>query len=281
MFGFPRDERAHRQYIAKLLDNLDRPVDGRGRGRLKRLRSLEVPPGCSSGSSRTPSRRSRFAKAVESFVHLVHVEPPKPWDDAASLDAKADSVLNELVAQGQVTPKRKAYLEGMLSPEEAAAAKFPRRLDERALEIVASVSSERGPVNKAVREGVLLISHRGGTVRKEPKAQIAVELALRGVRSNLTVAEAKGARETLKEVYLHADIWGKDLKPTGQTPEELRDAALAELEAGEPGKGLLDDRGAGRVLARRAARPARGALLRHRQEPPRRARRQRGSSPTS
>ncbi len=176
-----------------------------------------------------------FAKAVDSFVHLVHVEPPKPWDDAASLDAKADSVLNELHGQGQITPKRKTYYEGMLSPEEAKASKFPAYLDERALEIVAMISSDKPSIYKAVRDGVLLISKRGGVVRREPKAQIAVELALRGIRSNLTKADAKGARDTLKDVYLSGDTWGKNLKPTGQTPEDLRDDALAELKDGSPG----------------------------------------------
>ena len=81
---------------------------------------------------------------MESFVHLVHVEPPKPWDEAASLDAKADSVLNELEAQGQLTPRKKAFYEGMLRPSEAKTLKMGEHLDERALHIVSLISSELG-----------------------------------------------------------------------------------------------------------------------------------------
>lgn len=259
LFRFPRDERNHRQFIARILDNLDRPMTEVAEEDLKRLRSLEVPARVFVQFEPDPVSPITFAKAVDSFVHLVHVEPPKPWDDAASLDAKADSVVNELHNQGQITPRRKAYLEGMLLPEEARASKFPSHLDERALEIVAQVSSEKPAVYKAVRDGVLLISKRGGQVRKEPKAQIAVELALRGVRSNLTKADAKGARDTLKDVYLSSDIWGKSVRPTGQTPEELRDAALADLNDGGPGPAcrLIAAQGAFWLAVQRILREAR------------------------
>ena len=239
VFRLPRDPRSHRQFIAQILDKLDQPTTEVGMDELARLRSLEIPARIFVRFEPDPVTPVTYAKAVDSFVHLVHVEPPKPWDDAGSLDAKADSVLNELHNRGQITPVRKAYFEGMLSPDEASASKLSPHLDERALEIVAVVSSEKQAVHKAVRDGVLLISHRGSQVRRESKAQIAVELALRGVRSNLTKADAKGARETLKDVYLSHDIWGKHLKPTKQTPEELRDSALAELKAGGPGEACL------------------------------------------
>jgi hypothetical protein len=239
LYRFPRNERAHRQYISELLKNLERPADAVPAEDVARLRALEIPARVFVQFEPDPVTPVTFAKAVESFVHLVHVEPPKPWDEAASLDAKADSVLGELLAQGQITPRRKAYLEGMLSPEEAQSSKLPSFLDERALEIVALISSEKAGVYKAVREGVLLLSKRGGQVRKEAKAEIAVELALRGHRSNMTKADAKGARETLKNAYLHADIWAKGVKPSDQDLEDLRDASLNELSQGGPGRACL------------------------------------------
>jgi hypothetical protein len=240
VFGYPRHERAHRQYISNLLDNLERPATAVDADDVKRLRALEIPARIFVKFEPDPVAPITFTKAVESFVHLVHVEPPKPWDEAASLDAKADSVLSELRNRGLITPKRKLYLEGMLTPDEAKAAKYAQHLDERALEIVATISNEQTNHRRAVREGVLLVSRRGGQVRKEPKSEIAVELALRGIRSNLAKANAKGARETLQNVYLHPEIWGHDLKPaTGKTPEQLRDEALAELKDGGPGKACL------------------------------------------
>ena len=239
VFGYPRNERAHRQYIANLLENLERPATAVDAEDVKRLRALEIPARIFVKFEPDPIAPVTFTKAVESFVHLVHVEPPMAWDDAASLDAKADSVLTELQLRGHLTPKRKAYLEGMLTPEEANANRCPVHLDERALEIVATISSEKGGIYRAVRDGVLFVTKRGGQVRKEPKAEIAVELALRGIRSNLPKAAAKGARETLKNVYLHPDVWAKGLKPSGRTPEKMRDDALAELASDGPGEVCL------------------------------------------
>jgi hypothetical protein len=235
LYRFPRDERSHRQFISDLLQNLERPTATVAAEEVAKLRALEIPARVFVKFEPDAITPVTFAKAVDSFVHLVHVEPPKPWDAAAGLDAKADSVLGELLAQGQVTPKRKSYLEGMLSPAEAAKSNFPEFLDERALEIVAVISSEKAGIYKAVRDGVLLLSKRGGQVRREVKAEIAVELALRGHRSNMTRGDAKGARETLQNAYLHAEIWGKGLKATGMDVDDLRDDALKELEDGGPG----------------------------------------------
>ena len=239
LYRFPRDERAHRQFISDHLENLERPAETVSADEVARLRSLEIPARVFVKFEPDPVTPMTFAKAVESFVHLVHVEPPKPWDEAASLDARADSVLGELLARGQVTPKKKAYLEGMLSPKEAVQTSFPQFLDERALEVVAVISADKPGIYNAVRDGVLLLSKRGGQVRREVKAEIAVELALRGHRSNMTKTDAKGARETLQNAYLHPEIWGKDLKPASGDLEDLRDAALKELADGGPGRACL------------------------------------------
>jgi hypothetical protein len=233
LYRYAQDERAHRQFISTLLATLEKPATSVPADDVTKLRALEIPARIFVRFEPDPVTPITFSKAVESFVHLVHVETPQAWDPAASLDAKADSVLNELVSEGAITPKRKAYFEGMLTPEEARAAKMPQYLDERALEIIAAISSEKAANYRAVRQGILLLT-KGGVVQRGPKAEIAVELALRGYRSNMTRAEQKGARETLQNVYLHSDIWAKGLRPTGETPEELRDAALAELTAGGP-----------------------------------------------
>lgn len=234
VFDFPRDERLHRQHISALLDNLERPITSVAEEDVRKLRALEIPARILIKFEPDEVAPVTFSKAVESFVHLVHVEPPKPWDAAASLDAKADSVLNELETQGQITPRRKAYYEGMLTPEEAKAIKLAPHLDERALNIVALISSDKNGIYRAVREGVLLLSKRGGQVRQPVKAEIAVELALRGVRSNLKKSDARGARETLQNIYLHSNIWAKNLRPSGKSPEDLRDEALSELKNGGP-----------------------------------------------
>jgi hypothetical protein len=239
IYAYPRNERAHRQFISDLLSNLERPVATVPAETVTRLRALEIPARIFVRFEPDETAPVTFSKAVDSFVHLVHVEPPKPWDDAASLDAKADSVLNELLNDGQITPAKKSYFEGMLTPEEAKRIKYPTNLDQRALEIVALISKDKASVHRSVRKGILLLSKRGERIGQGPKAEIAVELALRGVRANLKKSDAGGARETLSNVYAHGKIWGKDLRPSGESPEKLRDAALGECDAGCPGDACL------------------------------------------
>ncbi len=231
---FGHDERAFRTYISAVQGALDRPLEEVSEADVHRLRALQIPARIFVGYDPDPAAPVGFAKAVESYVHLIHVEPPKPWDLAASIDAKADSVLGELEAQSVITRKRRLYLEGMYTPQEARAANYRGEPDERALELISLMSSEQAKKKRAVRTGVIVLS-KAGQVRKGEKAAVAVELALRANRSTLTRGDAKGAREALQAAYQHASIWGQDLKPWSGDLETLRDAALSELSEGGPG----------------------------------------------
>jgi hypothetical protein len=230
-----QDERAHRQVVSQVQAALDRPAGEVSELDVRRLRALQVPARLLLRYEPDPTAPVTFAKAVEHYVHLVHVEPPTAWDEAGSLDAKADSVVAQLEAHRTVTPARREYLEGMLTPKEARTKKFAVEADERALEIVALLSSEKSKVKRAVRAGILELSPSSSNVRKEHRAQIAVELALRPVRALATPAAMKGARAALQSAYINAELWGRDLGHDGCTIEERRDAALKELEGGHPG----------------------------------------------
>jgi hypothetical protein len=231
---FAHDERAFRAYVSAIQSALDRPLDEVSEEDAHRLRALQVPARIFLDYEADPAAPVGFAKAVESYVHLIHVEPPKPWDTAASIDARAASVLGELEAQSVITRKRRLYLEGMYTPKEARAANYFGEADERALELVSLMSSEQAKKKRAVRTGVIVLS-KAGQVRKGEKAAVAVELALRANRSALTRGDAKGAREALQTTYQHGSIWGKNLKPWNGKLEDLRESALMELENGGPG----------------------------------------------
>lgn len=230
-----QDDRAYRQLLSQTLTALDRPASDVSEDDVRRLRALQIPARILLRYEPDPTAPVTFAKAVDHYVHLVHVEPPTAWDEAGSLDAKADSVIAQLESHGVVTPAKRAYLEGMLTPKEARAKRFPTEADERALEMVALLSSEKTKVKRAVRAGMLELSPDGRGVKKEDRAQIAVELALRPVRALSTPAAMKGARAALQSSYLNNELWGKDLGYDGLTIDDRRDAALKELDAGRPG----------------------------------------------
>ena len=88
------DERAHRQFIAQAqLRSSERPASEVSELDIRRLRALQIPARLLLRYEPDPAAPVTFAKAVEHYVHLVHVEPPTAWDEAGSLDAKADSVV--------------------------------------------------------------------------------------------------------------------------------------------------------------------------------------------
>jgi len=236
LINLPTNERNARGQLAEILAALDRPADEVADDELRRIRAVQIPARILLRFEPDNQTESGFAKAVEALVHLLHVEPAKQWDDAASLDAKADSVITALYEVGQLTPTRKAYADGMLTPKEATERGLGGEADERALWLVHLISSERAAIKRAVRAGVLELT-RGRAVRKEVKAQIAVELGLRAVRASYPASQVKAARLALQSALQSDTIWAKGLGvEAGETPEQLRDLALAEIEdEGQPG----------------------------------------------
>lgn len=236
LIDLPADERSARGQLAEILAVLERPADEVTDDELRRVRAVQIPARILLRFEPDNQTDTGFAKAVEALVHLLHVEPAKQWDDAASLDAKADSVITALHEAAQLTPSRKAYADGMLTPQEASHRGLGGEADERALWLVQLISSDRAAIKRAVRAGVLELT-RGRLVRKEVKAQIAVELGLRAVRASYPASHVKSARLALQNAVQSDMIWAKGLNvEAGETPEALRDLALDEIEdGGQPG----------------------------------------------
>lgn len=234
LVDLPSDERNARGQLSDILAVLQRPAEEVTEDDLRKIRAVQIPVRILLRFEPDEQVDTGFAKAVEALVHLLHVEPAKQWDDAASLDSKADSVITSLYESGQLTPTRRAYADGMLTPDEARSRGLGGEADERAMWLIGLISSNRAPIKQAVRAGVLELT-RGKQVRKEAKAQIAVELGLRAVRTSHPASHAKSARLALQSAMQSHLLWGKDLDVMpGESPEQLRDLALAELAAGEP-----------------------------------------------
>lgn len=230
LVDLPADERSARGQLAEILAVLERPADEVTDDELRKVRAVQIPARILLRFEPDNQTETGFAKAVEALVHLLHVEPAKQWDDAASLDAKADAVIAALHEAGQLTPARKAYADGMLTPQEASERGLGGEADERALWLIDLISAERAPIRRAVRAGVLELT-RGKQVRKEVKAQIAVELGLRAVRATYPPSQIKSARLALQNALQSDMVWAKALgvRPD-ETPEQLRDRALTELD---------------------------------------------------
>ena len=235
VFDLPADDRAFRGVLAEALAVLERPADEVSDEDLRKVRALQVPARILLRFEPDAGIDTGFAKAVEALVHLLHVEPPKAWDDAASLDAKADSVLAALHDTGELTPNKRAYADGMLTPDEARDVGLGGEADERALWRSPHLRRHRRHQARRPRRACSKLT-RGKAVRKETKAQIAVELGLRAVRA-CTPPRSSSPRAWRCSPPTRATCCGaRSSAWRPKAPEQLRDEALAELaDGGEPG----------------------------------------------
>lgn len=226
VYEFGESERQYRQFISDTLATLDRPSDEASQKEIEQVRALQVPARLLLDF--TPDVAGvDFAMAVDSMVHLVHVEPPKQWDEAGSYDAKAEAVLDEMVNFEVIDGERREFLAGMLSPEEAAKGGFPVHQDERAATLIRVFRAEQS--HEAVKQGIRVLSP-SKYARREEKVKIAVELALRAQRASLSAADARIARTTLRSAYLERELWKGKWTVTELEPAALRKAALKEIK---------------------------------------------------
>ena len=256
---YRNDPRALPAFVGRIRSIFNRSLDEIAESEIAHANALILPARIVVGFEQDATGNADFAKAVHNYVQLIHGDlPPKVWPDTAKVDAKADSVVAELERADLVTPNKALYLEGMLPPAVARKLKFPSKADERGLVITSTLSSPKSAFRTAIRAGVVQRSERRN-VSKGVRAEICAELALRGVRGSLTPKEVSNARDALASVYTHASIWEQDLKPSGRSPAELLEGALAERRAGDEGPvtAELGALGGFWLVARRILREAR------------------------
>ena len=100
----------------------DRPIAQRGGDQrptaeqAEALRCETIPALLLVGFEPHPGSTATFATAVRSLVALRHVEPPKPWNEAAKMGSIADAVLEALTDQGLLRPEEELWLLGALTP---------------------------------------------------------------------------------------------------------------------------------------------------------------------
>ena len=90
VYRLPADERRFRKMIDDILTPYGMPVEDVSEEELVLLRALQIPATLIVGFRADAGSAVDFADAIRSYVGLLHVEPPKEWDDAAERDAKAE-----------------------------------------------------------------------------------------------------------------------------------------------------------------------------------------------
>jgi hypothetical protein len=172
-------------------------------------------------------------EAVEDIVRRTHVETSLPWLPVAQSNSQADQVLGAMRAGEVISRDQFLLYGGKLSREERISCGFPVEADSVLADLLlafgASASpSANDPLHKVMRRGADV-----GQVRDIYKAIWAGSLGLR--QFSVEGRSLQVANTTLEESLRVEAIWDKPWLNTERAPAELRDAALGELETGEPG----------------------------------------------
>jgi hypothetical protein len=243
---YTRDDRKHRAHIRKLNDVIGAAgnPDQVEAAIAAKIRCEKVPALLLVGFEPHNGTTADFAVAVKSLVALRHVDYPKPWGEATENEALADAVLDELEHRGLLTPARRDWLAGALTPAEADEAGFSRDPAIRAAAIARLATEKTPEVHDARRVAITSQSTRKNITTKL-LLDVATSLVMRSVPEE-DAHRRERLRRYLKEAY--SVELARDWTATNRPADQVAAAALAELSGAEPGP-------ASRELAARSAYP--------------------------
>lgn len=242
--AYSRDDRALRSIIRSLNDAY---ANGPSLEQAEALRCETIPALLLVGFEPNPGSAASFATAVRSLVALRHVDHPEPWDEAAKMESIADAVLENLAADGLITPDEELWLAGALTPEEAEARGFSPDAAVRAARIVRLLTDADPVVHHAVRVAITSQSTRQ-RIRNKFKLEVAAALIMRSVVGGDERQKVTDIHRALRDGFsdtLAGASWQATYRPT----RELVAMAAKEAAAGQDtGPSSLE-------LAARAAYP--------------------------
>jgi hypothetical protein len=241
---YARDDRALRSIVRSLNDAV---ASGPSVEQAESLRCETIPALLLVGFEPHPGSTATFATAVRSLVALRHVEPPKPWNEAAKMGSIADTVLEALSTQGLLTPEEELWLLGALTPEEAADKGFSADPAVRAARIVRLLTDTDPSIYQTIRVAITGQTTKQRITNKF-KLEVAAALILRaveGAEEGQKISDIYRGLQTGFSDTLASQPWRATYRPTN----EVVGAAVAELARGsESGAASLE-------LAARAAYP--------------------------
>jgi hypothetical protein len=159
------------------------------------------------------------------LVGQVHVDPPKAWGPGAELDVQGEAILTEFIDLGAINEHERGFFAGLMTRQEARAAGLTDEFDERAATILRLSLNNLDVVKRGIRRVV-----PRPKIAKTLVADVAAELSMRAYRSSQNAGDAHTSRVALQRVFRrYSTSKGITWAITGRSPEQLRDAALAEL----------------------------------------------------
>lgn len=253
---YSRDDRSLRSIIRSLNEAVE---TGPTAEQAEALRCETIPALLLVGFEPHPGSTMSFATAVRSLVALRHVEPPKPWTDAAKMGAIADAVLEALTDQGLLREDEELWLLGALTPQEAASRGFSADPAVRAASIVRLLTDSDPTVHQTIRVAITGQTTKQRITNKF-KLEIAAALILRAVNGtdeHQKVSDIYRALQTGFSDALASEKWKASYRPTEVVVEEaLR--ALAAGSENSPASFELAARAAYPLVVSRQLLPDRG-----------------------
>ncbi|MEV7695285.1 hypothetical protein AB0O62_01975 [Streptomyces sp. NPDC086779] len=235
-YHYPTNRDDYRRFIGSISEADPDALRPAARKRLIRQRNALITP-ARVFLRFTPTREGYdYARAVNAFVGMLHVDPPRPWSQTGKLEAMAEAVLEVLRGADVLDDPVHDYLAGLLTPEQAEDEGLPVERDEQAAFVLAALLREqhRDLVNRGIQDVTAKKSVSPGR-----RTDVIAELALRATRSIATTLDPKDPErqraERMRAPYLRTARlarYGKvEWEVTGRSPEELLEAALEELRA--------------------------------------------------
>lgn len=227
---YARDDRALRSIIRSLNEAVSSVPSVE---QAEALRCETIPALLLVGFDPHPGSTATFATAVRSLVALRHVEPPKPWNEAAKMGSIADTVLEALTTQGLLTPDEELWLLGGLTPDEAVEKGFSADPAVRAARIVRLLTDTDPSIHQTIRVAITGQTTKQRITNKF-KLEVAAALILRavgGAEEGQKVSDIYRGLQTGFSDSLASHPW----RATYRQTDEVVAAALAEVQRGEDG----------------------------------------------
>lgn len=226
VYRYAVDQRALRARIGRDLQLADADIDDLTGDDIARLAALIVPAAVVVDFKADDGSRVDIARAIEYRVGNIHVDPPKAWSETSKLDSQLSAALDACVERGRLNEEKRAYLEGLSTPDEAEAAGLSRFADDRAITLFEFFVPQANA--RVIHAGIRgLMAASAMRPHRRNRVELAVEASIRSFRHEAD-QNADRARRTLNDVFSRLASRNPHFV-AGKLPEDLRDEALAEL----------------------------------------------------